>query len=165
MGPVPDWARKNSCCPTSFDVSGACWELHACVGCRSELFSYERCIFYTVVTSLATLDRVDLKSKVVDAPEILTVIDSIPHLSPFLNALYSCDYRTFFKVRRFTLLAEARPSLMHLLLSRKTLSSKSLHSLQAFADISDSLKADCFLQPHFRYYIREVRVVAYSQVS
>ena len=45
------------------------------------------------------------------------------------------------------------------------MSTRSLHPLQAFADISNSLKADCFLQPHFRYYIREVRVVAYSQVS
>lgn len=67
--------------------------------CRNELFPYERCIFYTVVTSLITLDRVSLKSKVVDAPEILTVIDSIPHLGSFLNSLYDCKYNTFFKVR------------------------------------------------------------------
>ena len=67
--------------------------------CRSELFSYETCIFYTVLTSVPTLDRVSLKSKVVDAPEILTVIESIPHLSTFLNALYKCQYADFFKVR------------------------------------------------------------------
>ena len=76
---------------------------------RSELFSYERCIFYTVVTALITLERTELKSKVVDAPEILTVIDSIPHLSPFLNALYGCNYRTFFQVHRLLILA----SLLH----------------------------------------------------
>jgi len=96
----------------------------------SELFSYERCIFYTVVTALVTLDRVSLKEKVVDAPEILTVIDNVPHLKNFLTALYECDYKTFFK---------------------------------AFTDISDSLREDRFIQPHFLYYIREVRVVAYSQ--
>lgn len=66
--------------------------------CRTELFPYEQCIFYTVVTCLITLDRVTLKEKVVDAPEILTVIDIVPHLSPFLTALYDCDYRTFFEV-------------------------------------------------------------------
>ncbi len=66
--------------------------------CRSELFSYETCIFYTVLTSVPTLDRVSLKSKVVDAPEILTVIESIPHLSTYLNALYKCQYADFFKV-------------------------------------------------------------------
>ena len=50
------------------------------------------------MTCLITLDRVTLKAKVVDAPEILTVIDTVPHLSPFLTALYDCDYRTFFEV-------------------------------------------------------------------
>ncbi len=52
-----------------------------CGWCRNELFPYERCIFYAVITSIITLDRVSLRSKVVDAPEVLTVIDSIPHLS------------------------------------------------------------------------------------
>ena len=31
--------------------------------CRTELFPYETCIFYTVVTSLITLERKDLKAK------------------------------------------------------------------------------------------------------
>ncbi len=66
--------------------------------CRTELFSYETCIFYTVLTTIPTLDRVSLKAKVVDAPEILTVIDTIPNLSTFLNALYECRYADFFKV-------------------------------------------------------------------
>lgn len=34
--------------------------------------------------------------QVVDAPEILTVIDKIPNLSDFLNALYGCQYKSFF---------------------------------------------------------------------
>ena len=37
--------------------------------------------------------------------------------------------------------------------------------MQAFADVSDALRADRYLAPHFRYYIREVRVMAYSQVT
>lgn len=59
--------------------------------------SYETLIFYSVVTSVITLDRVDLKKSVVDAPEILTVIDSIPNLTPFLNSLYNCHYGSFFQ--------------------------------------------------------------------
>ena len=78
---------------------GSCQNLCHCV-CRSELFSYETCIFYTVLTSVPTLDRVSLKSKVVDAPEILTVIESIPHLSTYLNALYKCQYADFFKASK-----------------------------------------------------------------
>lgn len=68
--------------------------------CRTELFSYETCIFYTVLTAIPTLDRVSLKAKVVDAPEILTVIDTIPNLNTFLNALYECRYADFFQVSR-----------------------------------------------------------------
>ena len=37
--------------------------------------------------------------------------------------------------------------------------------LQAFGNISDSLRADRLIYPHFRYYVREVRVVAYAQVD
>ena len=66
--------------------------------CSTELFTYETCIFYTVLAAVPTLDRVRLKSKVVDAPEILTVIDAIPHLTTYLNALYECRYAEFFQV-------------------------------------------------------------------
>eukprot|EP00976_Prorocentrum_cordatum_P107035 1194574-Prorocentrum_minimum.AAC.2 len=61
-----------------------------------ELFSYKTFVFYTVVVSIVTLDRVTLKTKVVDAPEILTVIDQIPCLSQFLTSLYDCEYLNFF---------------------------------------------------------------------
>lgn len=96
----------------------------------TELFPYETCIFYTVVTTLITLERPELKAKVIDAPEILTVIDSIPNLTPFLNCFYTCHYKGFF---------------------------------QAFAAVTDQIRGDMYLQPHLRYYIREVRNVAYAQ--
>ena len=37
--------------------------------------------------------------------------------------------------------------------------------LQAFADVITRISSDRYLQPHIRYYVREVRVVAYSQVN
>eukprot|EP00262_Sarcandra_glabra_P014785 TRINITY_DN4395_c0_g1_i2.p1 TRINITY_DN4395_c0_g1~~TRINITY_DN4395_c0_g1_i2.p1 ORF type:complete len:387 (+),score=62.11 TRINITY_DN4395_c0_g1_i2:141-1301(+) len=95
-----------------------------------ELFTYDTFIFYTVLTSVISLDRVSLKQKVVDAPEILTVIGKIPHLSDFLNSLYGCQYKSFFS---------------------------------AFAGLTEQIKLDRYLQPHFRYYMREVRTVVYSQ--
>ena len=45
---------------------------------------------------MVALDRVTLKKRVLHAPEILSVIDDIPDLSDFVNALYNCDYATFF---------------------------------------------------------------------
>ncbi|GLU18498.1 hypothetical protein SLE2022_347950 [Rubroshorea leprosula] len=95
-----------------------------------ELFPYGTFIFYTVLTSIISLDRVSLKQKVVDAPEILTVIGKIPHLSGFLNSLYDCQYKSFFS---------------------------------AFAGLTEQIKLDRYLHPHFRFYMREVRTVVYSQ--
>ncbi|XP_021286269.1 26S proteasome non-ATPase regulatory subunit 6 homolog [Herrania umbratica] len=95
-----------------------------------ELFPYDTFIFYTVLTSIISLDRVSLKQKVVDAPEILTVIGKIPYLSEFLNSLYDCQYKSFFL---------------------------------AFAGLTEQIKLDRYLHPHFRFYMREVRTVVYSQ--
>ncbi|KAJ1696586.1 hypothetical protein LUZ63_005098 [Rhynchospora breviuscula] len=95
-----------------------------------ELFPYDTFIFYTVLTSIISLDRVSLKQKVVDAPEILAVIGKVPHLSEFLNSLYGCQYKSFFV---------------------------------AFSGLTEQIKLDRYLQPHFRYYMREVRTVVYSQ--
>lgn len=95
-----------------------------------EIFPYETFIFYTVLTSIITLDRVSLKQKVVDAPEILTVLGKIPFLSEFLNSLYECQYKAFFS---------------------------------AFAGMAVQIKYDRYLYPHFRFYMREVRTVVYSQ--
>ncbi|XP_072950188.1 26S proteasome non-ATPase regulatory subunit 6-like isoform X2 [Typha angustifolia] len=61
-----------------------------------ELFPYDTFIFYTVLASIISLDRVSVKKKVVDAPEILAVIGKVPHLSEFLNSLYNCQYNSFF---------------------------------------------------------------------
>ena len=47
---------------------------------------------------MIALPRTELKAKVVDAPEVLTVVDSIPDMGPFLNSLYYCRYREFFQV-------------------------------------------------------------------
>lgn len=66
--------------------------------CRTELFSYEQSIFYTIISTVIALPRTQLKAKVVDAPEVLTVVESIPHMQPFLNSLYYCRYRDFFQV-------------------------------------------------------------------
>lgn len=37
-------------------------------------------------------------------------------------------------------------------------------SPQSFVEVVDTMKLDPYLQPHIRYYMREIRVVVYSQV-
>ncbi|MCL7037853.1 hypothetical protein MKW94_013322 [Papaver nudicaule] len=95
-----------------------------------ELLSYDTFIFYTVLTSIISLDRLSLKQKVIDAPEVLTVLEKIPHLSEFMNSLYDCEYKSF---------------------------------VMALAGLTEQIKFDRYLNPHFRYYMRKVRTVVYSQ--
>jgi len=61
-----------------------------------ELLPYNSYIFYLVLVSLFAHDRVKLKTKVIDSPDILSVIHEIPHLNDFLSSLYSSDYSRFF---------------------------------------------------------------------
>lgn len=96
----------------------------------SELFPYSRVIFYAVITAVVSYDRVLLKKSVVDAPEVLTAIGQLPHLEPYLNSLYNCNYKEFFR---------------------------------ALVEVVDQMRADPYFSPHIRYYMREVRVVAYAQ--
>lgn len=132
--------------------------------------SFEQCVYYAVLMASLTLDRPALKSKarwmghwllllggkpvqastspsqhlmqhalpsfvasqVISSPEVLSVIDSLPHVREFASALYESRYADFFR---------------------------------AFAGLLESLRTDCFLHAHSRYFQREVRVKVYSQVG
>jgi len=96
-----------------------------------ELFSFKRFTFLTVLMSVVSLDRVSLKTKVINSPEILSVIDEIPALGDFLNCLYQCHYSKFFS---------------------------------ALATITDAAKDDRYLNSHYAYFCREMRIVAYTQI-
>ncbi|CAL9179443.1 unnamed protein product, partial [Musa hybrid cultivar] len=134
-----DWERKNRlkvyeglyCMSTrNFKKAASLFLDSISTFTTDEIFSYDTFIFYTVLTSIISLDRVSLKQKVMDAPEILTVIGKIPHLSEFLNSLYGCHFKSFFS---------------------------------AFSGLTEQIKLDRYLQPHFRFYVREVSTVVYSQ--
>ncbi|KAJ4961105.1 hypothetical protein NE237_021015 [Protea cynaroides] len=134
-----DWERKNRlkvyeglyCMSTrNFKKAASLFLDSISTFTTYEIFPYDTFIFYTVLTSIISLDRVSLKQKVVDAPEILTVIGKIPYLSEFMNSLHGCQYKSFFS---------------------------------AFAGLTEQIKLDRYLHPHFRYYMREVRTVVYSQ--
>jgi 26S proteasome regulatory subunit N7 len=59
----------------------------------SEMFSYTQFVFYTVVTSMVSLDRGTLRTNVVHSPDILQVIREIPNLKKFSDSFYHCQYR------------------------------------------------------------------------
>jgi 26S proteasome regulatory subunit N7 len=62
----------------------------------TELCTYERFVQYAIVTNLLFLGRPELKKKIVDGPEVLGVIGSLPPLSTMVNGLYDCEYAAFF---------------------------------------------------------------------
>ncbi|XP_049848159.1 26S proteasome non-ATPase regulatory subunit 6-like [Schistocerca gregaria] len=60
-----------------------------------EVFTLETFIFYTVIAATVSLDRISLKKKIIDSPEVLAVIQKTPHLSSLLNDYYNGEYRNF----------------------------------------------------------------------
>ncbi|XP_074645041.1 26S proteasome non-ATPase regulatory subunit 6-like [Tubulanus polymorphus] len=96
-----------------------------------ELMEYTDFVTYTVLCSMISLDRNDLRERVVKGSEILEVLHSLPEIRTYLFSLYNCQYAEFFK------------SLSH---------------------IESLLKHDRVLHLHYRYYIREMRILAYTQL-
>ena len=52
----------------------------------------------TVLCSMISLSRVELKKKVVDGPEIAEMLHQSPTIQGFLAALHSCEYADFFRL-------------------------------------------------------------------
>lgn len=98
----------------------------------TELVDYHQFIMLTVLSNTLALPRPDLKKKVINSPEVLQVLDEIPHIGEQATALYNCDYAGFFRA-----LADVEQT--HLLTSR-------------------------VLAPHARFYVREMRIIAYAQL-
>lgn len=60
-----------------------------------EMFSFLDFVKYTVLMSLVSLDRAAIRTKVVHAPEILSVIRDLPVLRQFMDSLFRCEYKSF----------------------------------------------------------------------
>ena len=48
-----------------------------------------------MTTNILSLSRTALKKKIVDGPEVLGVIPSLPHLGALVTSLHGCDYKAF----------------------------------------------------------------------
>lgn len=139
-----DWERKNRLkayqgiyLMSIRNFSGAADLLLDCMSTFSstELLPYYDVVRYAVISGAISLDRVDVKTKIVDSPEVLAVLpqnESMSSLEACINSLYLCDYSGFFRT---------------------------------LADVEvNHLKCDQFLVAHYRYYVREMRRRAYAQL-
>mmetsp|Transcript_9242 Transcript_9242/g.10549 ORF Transcript_9242/g.10549 Transcript_9242/m.10549 type:complete len:319 (+) Transcript_9242:380-1336(+) len=61
----------------------------------NELCSYTDFLVYTVISSILHLPRPELKTKIIDGPEILSVNKEIPQVISLVNALHNCDYEAY----------------------------------------------------------------------
>lgn len=99
-----DWDRRNRLKIynaltklLSRDVKTASTLLIDCIATFSctEMCTYTDFIVYTAITNLLHLPRTELKSKIIDGPEILTVQNDIPIVCKLVNTLYECDYKGY----------------------------------------------------------------------
>jgi len=96
-----------------------------------ELMTYQKLVEYTILTSIISLKRAELGTKVIKGSEILECLHQLPMLKKYLNSLYECQYGEFFT---------------------------------SLTEIEQILLSDRLLSRHCVYYIRHMRVMAYSQL-
>lgn len=63
----------------------------------TELISYENFIALCIIAGVLTLSRKDLKKKIIESPEVISVLGQLPHLKDFTTALYETEYAKFFR--------------------------------------------------------------------
>jgi len=99
-----DWDRRNRLKVYNAlakilarDVKGAASLLIDCIATFScgEMCSYTEFVMYTMISNLLHVPRTELKDKIVDGPEILSVASEIPIVSKLVNALYECNYQVY----------------------------------------------------------------------
>lgn len=98
----------------------------------TELISYEDYIGLCIIAGIIALPRKEVKKKVIEAPEVIATLSSLPHLKEYTTALYDSEYSKFFRA-----LAEVE---------------------------TNFLIPSLILNQHARYYVREMRIKAYSQL-
>lgn len=81
----------------SRDFKGAASLLVDCIATFScnEFCSYSDFIVYAILTNILHLPRTELKAKIVDGPEILSILNEIPVVYKLVCSLYDCDYKAF----------------------------------------------------------------------
>jgi 26S proteasome regulatory subunit N7 len=62
----------------------------------TELCSYADVVRYAMTAGLIALPRTEIKSRMMDAPEVLALQTEMPDLVACVNSLYLSDYKTFF---------------------------------------------------------------------
>ena len=66
----------------------------------TELCTYKQFMFYALVTSVISLNRNELRKKVINDAHVITVIRDLPSVQLLITGVYNCDYAGVFKAVR-----------------------------------------------------------------
>lgn len=107
-----DWEKKNKLLVyeglwmiKKRNLEEAATILLSCVNTFNapEILAFEKLVFYGVVLGMVTLQRKDLRAKIIDNSEIIAVLREDKVLYDYLFSLYERRYSDFFKnISRFT---------------------------------------------------------------
>lgn len=62
----------------------------------TELITYTQFMFLTLVTTVITLSRTDLRKKIIVDPQVISVIRELPAAQKLVWSIYNCKYQDFF---------------------------------------------------------------------
>lgn len=147
------------------DTEGAAALFLDCIATFScnELCSYTQFVAYAIITNILHLPRPELKKKVIDGPEIISVTKDIPTVVsiPQIASLDNPD----------TIVADS-PDHEPFVSCGQSLQIKLVRSfydcdyktyLHALVELEDVLHQDRYLYPHASYLMRELHILAYKQ--
>lgn len=63
---------------------------------ETSFMPFKDCVNYAAIASMLVLDRPTILKTLVKSPEVLEVINDLPHMEAYINSLYNCRYREFF---------------------------------------------------------------------
>lgn len=63
----------------------------------TEIIDYNQFIFLTVLVCILKLNRPDLQKKIINSPDVISVINDIPYLYDLLHSFYDCHYADYFR--------------------------------------------------------------------
>mmetsp|Transcript_5639 Transcript_5639/g.8464 ORF Transcript_5639/g.8464 Transcript_5639/m.8464 type:complete len:415 (+) Transcript_5639:57-1301(+) len=129
------------------DIKGASTLLIDCIATFScnEICSYKSFIMYASLSNLLHLPRPQIKEKLLEGPEVLSIASDIPEVMALIKSLYDCDYKAYLNAMvnvEAVLIADRylQPHLaywmreLHILAYKQFLDSYQSVTLQAMAD-------------------------------
>lgn len=104
-------------------------------------------IKYAVQTAMVALPRHELHSKICTGSEILEVLHDDPATKQYLFSFYNSQFD--------------RVSLRKFKMKKRVLTF--FQFFRALAFVEQDMKNDRFTHEHYKYYTREMRILAYNQ--